>query len=116
MDRGYHILINTNLEKRVENIVDDYVNNTSGTKDSEIEEAIKRLRKRIGGDKVDTLIEELHKKNYSKIARELMINYYDPLYEYSIEKYKKYDKIIDYNDIELAVMEIMNYVDSLNYV
>ncbi|SCG83391.1 tRNA 2-selenouridine synthase [Proteiniborus sp. DW1] len=113
MDKGFHVLINTTFEKRIENIVDDYVNNASGTKDTEIEGAIKKLRKKIGGDKVDTLIEELHKKNYSVIAKELMTNYYDPLYEYSLEKYKKYDKIINYNDIESAVSELIKFVDTL---
>ncbi len=113
MEKGYHVLIETTLEKRVENLVDDYISNAPCTIDEEIEKAIKKLRKKIGGDKVDILIEELGKKNYSIIARELMINYYDPLYKYSIEKQSKYHKIIRYTDIEYAVMELIKFVDTL---
>lgn len=113
MENGYHVLIETTLEKRVENIVDDYVSSTSCTKDMEIKEAINKLRKKIGGDKANTLIEELNNKNYSVIARELMISYYDPLYKYSIEKLDKYDKIVKYTDIEHVVKELIEYVNTL---
>ncbi|WIV10915.1 tRNA 2-selenouridine(34) synthase MnmH [Proteiniborus sp. MB09-C3] len=113
MENGYHVLIETTLEKRVENIVDDYVSSTSCTKDMEIKEAIDKLRKKIGGDKANTLIEELNKKNYSVIARELMRSYYDPLYKYSIEKLDKYDKIVKYTDIEHVIKELTEYVNTL---
>ncbi len=114
MENGYHILISTTLEKRIENIVEDYINSTSSTKDIEIRDAIYKLRKKIGNDEVNMLIEELDKKNYSLIAKELMINYYDPLYKYSIEKLDKYDKIIQYTDINSAVKQIAEFANALN--
>lgn len=113
MENGYHILIETTLENRVKNIVDDYVSSISSTKDKEIEKAIKKLRNKLGGDKVEFLIEELGKKNYSTIARELMINYYDPLYKYSLEKQDKYDKIIKYTDFDYAVNKLIEFIDTL---
>lgn len=114
MENGYHVLIETTLEKRVENIVDDYVSNISSAKYKEIAEAIKKLGKKLGGDKVDILIEELGKKNYSMIARELMINYYDPLYKYSLEKLDKFDKVIKFTDFDYAVNELIEFIDTLH--
>jgi len=113
MENGRHVLIETSLEKRIENIVNDYVINLSSAKDKEIEEAIIKLRKKLGGNKVDFLIEELSKKNYFTIARELMLNYYDPLYKYSLDKYGNYDKIIEYTDLNYAVNELIAFVDTL---
>lgn len=114
MDNGYHILIDTSLEKRIQNIIDDYINIISSTKDIEIKDAIMKLTKKIGAKKVNMLIEELDKKNYSFIAKELMINYYDPLYKYSIDKVDKYDKIIKYEDINSVVNQLVAFADNLN--
>lgn len=114
MNNGHHILIKTSLENRINNLVNDYITSTSCIKDKELKEAINKLRKKMGGDKVNSLIEELDRKNYAMIAKELMINYYDPLYKYSIEKLDKYDKIIEYTKVEQAVNELLNFVKELN--
>lgn len=114
MNNGYHILIETSMENRINNLVNDYITSVSCIKDIELKEAISKLRKKIGGDKVNVLIEELDRKNYSMVANELMINYYDPLYKYSIEKQDKYDKIIKYTKIEQAVTELLKFVKELN--
>lgn len=114
MEKGYHVLIDTSLEKRIENIVEDYIDSQSSTKHSEIRDAIKRLKKNLGNDKVNMLIEELERKNYPRIAKELMINYYDPLYKYSIEKHDKYDKIIKNLDIQSTAIKLIEFMNTLD--
>ena len=114
MEEGYHILIDTCLENRVKNIMDDYISISSFSKDIEIEKAIMRLTQKLGIKKVDVLIEELNNKNYSLVIRELMISYYDPLYRYSIEKIDKYDDVIEYSHIENALEQLNEFVSKLN--
>ncbi|WP_352417829.1 tRNA 2-selenouridine(34) synthase MnmH [Proteiniborus sp.] len=114
MEKGYHVLINTELDKRIENIVDDYISSTSYTKDTEIKDAIDKLRKNLGNEKVNMLIAELEKKNYPLIVKELMINYYDPLYKYSIEKLDKYDKVIKYSNAINVAIQLIEFVNSLS--
>ena len=109
MNKGYHILISTNIENRIKNTLDDYINIDSKNKDENIRKSIYLLRKRLGNNKVEELIKEFNNKNYEYIIHELMVNYYDPLYKYSIDKLGQYDKIIEYKEINEAVDQLVNF-------
>lgn len=102
--RGYQVLINTSIEIRVERLVHDYVTNTEGN-DEFLANAITGLTKRIGTEKVNQHIDWIKEKSYDKIARELIIEYYDPLYLHSINKYE-YSMEINYDDINEVVHKI----------
>jgi tRNA 2-selenouridine synthase len=111
MENGYHILISTNMENRIKNTLDDYINIDSKNKDENIRKSIYLLKKRLGNNKVEELIKEFNNNNYEYIICELMVNYYDPLYKYSIDKLDQYDKIIEYNEINEAVDQLINFLD-----
>lgn len=113
MDKGYHIFINTSIDNRIHNIVDDYICNSSTLKDDDIRVAIKKLKRSLGNNRVNKLIEELDKKNYKYIAKELMLHYYDPLYKYSLDKIGRYDLTINYSTIDNAVKELIAFKNSL---
>jgi tRNA 2-selenouridine synthase len=114
MENGYHLLINTSIENRVKNILDDYIKeNNSVYIDESIINAINKLRKRISNSIAYELIEKVKHKEYSYVAKKLMLHYYDPLYKYSIDKIKVYDKIIEYKDINNAVEELLSFKNSL---
>lgn len=74
---GIHINIISPLDYRIETILQDYVHGT----DSELIEAITCLEKRLGKSSVEKYISMIKEDNYRQVIRELMTNYYDPLYE-----------------------------------
>lgn len=85
MLNGYHIKIETEIEMRIKIILEDYV-----TKENkEILEALEYLRKMLGNKLVDKYIELVKEKKYEYVIKDLMINYYDPMYEYNKHEYLK---------------------------
>ncbi|WFD11733.1 tRNA 2-selenouridine(34) synthase MnmH [Tepidibacter hydrothermalis] len=106
IEKGYHILIEDTTKNRIQRLVNQYVN-LSSKDDEKISESIEKLRKRLGNKKTDYLNENLHLKQYDKIAEELIINYYDPLYKYSIDKFE-YDNIISVDEFEKAMDNLIN--------
>lgn len=74
---GIHINITAPIEYRVETILKDYVHGT----DDELIEALTCLKKRLGKERVDRYVKWIKEDNYKEVIKELMINYYDPLYE-----------------------------------
>lgn len=82
---GYHLKIVTDINLRIEIILEDYVNKH----DDEIIEALNFLRKRLSNDSVDKYIESVKNNNYKFVIEELMINYYDPMYEHNKHNYIK---------------------------
>ena len=106
------ILITSNVEKRVERLVDQYVSNTY--KDDEVlVNAIWKLNKKLGNEKIKYLVEKVNSNEYDVVAKEIMINYYDPLYQYSIDKYK-YDLSFSSDDYNETIIQITRYYDMLN--
>lgn len=105
--KGKHILLNTAIENRVDRLAQDY-----GYKlpehDQLLIQSIMSLKTRIGNESTSKYIEYIKDKNYKDVARELVIKYYDPLYQHSIEKYH-YDLIINYDKIENAAKEIEEF-------
>ncbi|PAB61210.1 tRNA 2-selenouridine(34) synthase MnmH [Anaeromicrobium sediminis] len=107
-----HILVGTNMENRIANIKKDYIN---GIEDNEqkLKNAIEHLRKRLGNNKVNMLIEKLDEKEYDYVIEYLIKNYYDPLYKYSIDKFREYDCEINYLSMDKAVDEIIKFVEDV---
>ncbi len=108
---GRHVLIETSFENRISRLVDDYVNNCPGHEEMLIS-AIDNLRKRISNERADCLIKWVKEKKFENIAEELMLNYYDPMYLHSIEKYH-YDLVINYDKIKDAIIAIAEFYKDL---
>ena len=85
MNNGINICIDTKLELRIENILRDYVHGT----DEELIVALNYLRQQLGHEKIDNYIHMINQDQYGQIIGDLMINYYDPHYEYKNRKYIK---------------------------
>ncbi len=111
MVNGYHVLIKTSMKNRINNIMEDYIDVDIPDRNNRIIEAISKLRKRLGNDKVNELIGEVNAGDYYSAIETLMVDYYDPLYEYSIKKVEQYDLIIEYEDKNLAVNELIKFAD-----
>lgn len=80
---GENININTPMYIRVDNILKDYVSET----DDELIKALSRLKEHIGERNVDRFTEMIKVHDYKPVIEELMIKYYDPMYEYKNREY-----------------------------
>ncbi|MBB6216535.1 tRNA 2-selenouridine synthase [Anaerosolibacter carboniphilus] len=106
---GAHVLIETSLQNRVDIILSDYVNQLAH-KNEKIIAAIQNLNKRLGNDVVADLVHRVKAKEYTYVIEYLIEYYYDPLYKYSIEKYRPYDLTIEYENIEEVVPKLEHFV------
>ncbi len=97
MEVGVHVLLETSVENRVNQVVTDYCDGCDEMHES-LRKAIINLTKFLGHEHVNTLKQLLDNKEYHLIAKDLIEKYYDPLYKYSIEKYS-YDLKITYDTI-----------------
>lgn len=111
ISNGVQILLKTSIDNRVDRLVNDYVNKIPDG-DALLEQAIYNLKKRLGLEKVNQYIEWIKHKDYAKVARDLIIVYYDPLYVYSIKKYD-YLMEIDYTNIAEAIDKIFKLYHNL---
>lgn len=109
MASGYHILIETSVKNRTDNINNDYVKNKLDTDDKLIK-SIKHLNKRLGSKNVETLISKINNKEYNYVIEYLFKNYYDPLYKYSISKINNIHLAINYDNIDEAVDSINMFI------
>ncbi len=112
MESGYHILISTNIKNRVKIIEDDYVNTDLPDKNEKLKSAINKLRKRLSNNKADEYIEQIDKGEYKLVIEGLMVDYYDPLYNHSINKIEKYDLIIEYQEEMEAVNKLIEFANN----
>lgn len=103
MKNDIHIKIDASIEKRVDNILMDYVHDT----DTELIEAISHMRKQLGNNNVDRFIELIKSHDYQPVIKELMEEYYDPLYE---NHKKNYSAIIHSDDLEKATDDLINLI------
>lgn len=107
MEAGLHIMIDTHLDNRVTRVLSDYCDDMKNN-DDELKKAINGLLKYLGKEHVERLQQWLEAGLYKEIARDLMANYYDPLYRHSIKKYT-YDLEITYDTMDEVVDALSDY-------
>ncbi|MBN2260920.1 MAG: tRNA 2-selenouridine(34) synthase MnmH [Clostridiales bacterium] len=112
MEKGYHILIKTDLGNRVEIIKELYL---PAFKSKKIIDSINHLRKRMGHEKVNHLIELVNNEEFDTVIEKLINEYYDPLYNFSIKKQKDYNLEIYYKDVDEAVTALETYYNEVSY-
>lgn len=111
ISNGKHYLIESSLDSRVETLYEVYIK--SNYKDEEhIIKSLKNLKKRIGNKKLEYLIDLIKNKDYKEVIRILIYEYYDPIYKYSIDKYR-YLEVLNSDDIDNVVNLILNIYDEL---
>jgi len=109
MDKGHHILIETDINNRMKNIMDEYIYVDTKERDENIINAIYKLKSKLGNNKVDEYANYISDKEYGPVIKALMVDYYDPLYDYSIDKIEQYDILIKYDQIEDAANQIIRF-------
>lgn len=86
MQNAYHILVKATIEDRVQRSVHDYSLKERNS-DEALIQSVYKLKDSIGKQMVEELEADIQRKDYAKVARYLMENYYDKLYGHSEKKY-----------------------------
>ena len=107
MINGSHVLIETSLETRVSHLIEEYTDEMSERID-ELKKALTDLKQLLGNDKILEYTQDLHHGRFEKIVLELAKDYYDPLYQHSIQKYS-YELNITYDTMEEALEQLHQF-------
>lgn len=81
-------ILQKSKELRIKHLLSDY----AGLDKAELEKALRRIEKRIGGNNLKTALEALAKDDFETVV-DLSLNYYDKAYQYGIEKRPDVKKI-----------------------
>jgi len=105
MKKGYHLYIETSLELRGELLVDEYI--TSDNSANELINGVEYMKKHMDDHEAKLIIENLKNKKFQSVAKDLMKNYYDPMY---LHQSSKYDYLERFNvkDFTKTAEEIKN--------
>lgn len=103
MKNGININIKASMEKRVGNILKDYVHNT----DDELIESLNHLRYHMSNNDIDRFIQLINQGKYEIVIEELMRSYYDPLYR---GRDRRFEKVFYNDDKEDTAGEIIEWV------
>ena len=90
-------------KERIENLVNLYSQNPQ----NELEDAVKRIERRLGPQRTKKALLAIKKKEWSK-ACEAMLDYYDRCYEYELKKTKNIDSIdLSGLSLKLSLIKIL---------
>jgi tRNA 2-selenouridine synthase len=96
------IIIKRSDNYRIKKILDDY-----DIKDIAFKDALSRISKKLGGEKYKEISIMLENSQDEEVIRELLINYYDKLYNHSINKHKNIIKTIKSEDDNTIIDELI---------
>ncbi|MEG0069616.1 tRNA 2-selenouridine(34) synthase MnmH [Cetobacterium sp.] len=101
-----HLSLDTTIEQRVSIIREDY----AGATIEELQSCLNRVKRYIDTKMYDEFSKLLNESKIDELSEVLMTDYYDPLYQKSIDKYE-YDAEIFYETLEEGVEEVVRYLN-----
>jgi tRNA 2-selenouridine synthase len=110
MKDGLHLFLDTSLDHRVKILMEDYAD----ASEESILNCINFLKKYLGKEKTENYSELTKSKNYAQLAGELVVDYYDPLYEKSIKKWE-YENTINYESVDEGVQGVIDFLDTTDF-
>lgn len=105
---GDHLMLDTPIEHRAHIIMEDYAKATS----EELKMCLEKVKRYA--NKEDYMEYEIlfNENKLEELAKILMVKYYDPLYQKSIDKYE-YSVSIEYDSIEEAAEKVEQYLEKI---
>jgi len=106
MKQGYHIYIDTPLEIRSELLVNEYITDEHSVK--ELINGVEYMKKHMSNEDAKEIIKLLKNGEYHTVAKELMKNYYDPMYLHRSTKYDYLDtfNVKDFDETAKKIKEL----------
>lgn len=105
---GYHILLECSVENRVKRLCRDYIYNRDKKHTEVLKDCIVKFKKRLGNEKVNEYIGLLDSGKYEELVEKYLVEYYDPLYNHSVQKYK-YNEVINFDNVDEAIKEVIEF-------
>lgn len=105
MESGRQAYIESSVDRRVDVIYDDYINDLFEPKD--VEEAIEKMSKYTSKEKTKEFLSYLEQKDYRQLIESLMVQYYD--LNYNSEKRKDLPTFVLDNGISSVCDELIQY-------
>jgi len=112
MRRGRHILLSATMETRVERLLHEYLNEPRQAEyaNADIFRSLETLQKRLGKAKTAKLRALLQAGKYEAFVEMLLVDYYDPLYDYSEKDVHKFDFHVSTENIRTAADDIVKFL------
>lgn len=110
MSEGHQILIDADVAFRAKHLTSEYTGLEPGN--VELLSAIDKIRRYMGNEPVDALQTLVKEGKFETVAKELMVNYYDPMYNHSIKQYD-FEKTIDVTSFEDAADQLEKWLEKL---
>jgi tRNA 2-selenouridine synthase len=107
MKAGRHILAEGSLEIRTRRIVKEY--SRGADFNTEILKALEKLRRNISSKRIEEYTRGIEEGNYIDVARDLMLRYYDPMYENEQKKFD-YELRVNTDNMEEACSSIEKWL------
>jgi len=112
MQTGIQILVNTDIETRISRLIGEYTD-LDKTNNNEIMTSLIALSKKFGAKKISTLLSAFDSGEIRTVIRTLLVDYYDPLYGYEKSDHNTYHLTVNCDDLELASLQIIDYLEEL---
>lgn len=109
MAEGHQILIDADIRFRAKHLISEYTDLEPGN--VELLDAIDKIRRYMGNEPVEELQDLVREGDFEKVAEELMINYYDPMYDHSIEKYT-FDETFKVSSFDKVAEDLKTWLDA----
>ncbi|MFL0248242.1 tRNA 2-selenouridine(34) synthase MnmH [Candidatus Clostridium stratigraminis] len=106
MEAGIHLLVDADIEYRCELILEEYTKKENSKED--ILKSLDLLSKYISNKNISKYKDFILNDRYYEVAKELMLKYYDPMYQSSIEKYN-YELQLNIWDLEMCTEKIIKW-------
>lgn len=107
-EKGRRIELEHPFWSRVEHIYQTYQPQKYG---EQVKEALQLIRKYLSHDLKVELDDLLEQEDYKLIVARLLEHYYDPKYSHAASTYKTNATVIEFDDINTAVVQLRSYID-----
>ena len=110
MVKSKRLLIDVSLDVRAKNIIEEYTESSNWKQDTL--DGLVKLEKYLGKETVERYITMLELGHIEELVKELMKDYYDPMYKKGEDKYE-YELTVCADDIDEALKSIENWVNTI---
>lgn len=107
MKNGKHILLFDSLDHRIERILKEY---QVDLYQNELINALNKLKSRLGNDKIINLHQMILSGDINPVVETLLVDYYDPLYNYPDQPSGDFDLNVNSFNENQAAHEIIKYL------
>lgn len=102
---GYHLMADTTLEHRIEVLMEDYANASK----EELKTSLTKVGRYVSKKNLAKYMELLENDKLVELATDLVKEYYDPLYQKSIDKYM-FNEHIFYSTTDEGVEKVIEFL------